>query len=584
MALAPSSSEAAALSQQGIANRAALGAEAAGAPQMVSAAIPNVDLKAAFSFPGPNPQNIASQNVRRAIDAIEQSLDSAQKTAWQNPALAKTSYFNQKSFGAIDDYINSLNMTQRRAIDPRVSAEIKTYFESGQKTVPLDALQSMRSAILDDAREAIRKGRSSDWFINNELAKKIASVMNDPKNIQFGDSTGQARKAWQDAVASTKSYYDTFRPDFMKKLVAETKGGSPVVPGNVVFDEMFKGSRAAQNFDEAYRVLGPQLHSEASTWVLGKLTDNGRDLVLRQSDVNRFMSNPNNAAIVAKIPGLDARIADLVVKSGESLQAAQLRNASNAFQTAVANDNPRILANFLAKNGAVLKSTLPPDGQRFIDSLQRSAKSLDVMSPGTAANKRTLEMLSNNSIGGILYGRALGRIPDVVGGELITYLLGKAAGISAPGAGAILGATGVGRQATSELSDKFTRMMFGPTKDETVALLQRAMRDPQLASVLMQKPNAANIDGVLDAIVKSSGAIARTGARAQPAFAEQTQEPRPLTIPGRKFGGRVMSAQHMVAAADRAKKAISGKTEALLKSSDETVAKALEIAKQNLEG
>jgi hypothetical protein len=40
----------------------------------------------------------------------------------------------------------------------------------------------------------------------------------------------------------------------------------------------------------------------------------------------------------------------------------------------------------------------------------------------------------------------------------------------------------------------------------------------------------------------------------------------------------------MVAAADRAKKAISGKTEALLKSSDETVAKALEIAKQNLEG
>jgi hypothetical protein len=54
--------------------------------------------------------------------------------------------------------------------------------------------------------------------------------------------------------------------------------------------------------------------------------------------------------------------------------------------------------------------------------------------------------------------------------------------------------------------------------------------------------------------------------------------------PQRKVGGRVMSAQHMVAAADRAKKAISGKTEALLKSSDETVAKALEIAKQNLEG
>jgi hypothetical protein len=65
---------------------------------------------------------------------------------------------------------------------------------------------------------------------------------------------------------------------------------------------------------------------------------------------------------------------------------------------------------------------------------------------------------------------------------------------------------------------------------------------------------------------------------------EILEEIERFTRPQRTGGGRVMSAQHMVAAADRAKKAISGKTEALLKSSDETVAKALEIAKQNLEG
>lgn len=52
----------------------------------------------------------------------------------------------------------------------------------------------------------------------------------------------------------------------------------------------------------------------------------------------------------------------------------------------------------------------------------------------------------------------------------------------------------------------------------------------------------------------------------------------------RKSGGRVMSAQHMLAAAERAKKDISGKTKVLLNSSDDHVAKALEIAKQNLEG
>lgn len=53
---------------------------------------------------------------------------------------------------------------------------------------------------------------------------------------------------------------------------------------------------------------------------------------------------------------------------------------------------------------------------------------------------------------------------------------------------------------------------------------------------------------------------------------------------GRKSGGRVMSASHMLAAAERAKKNISGKTKVLLNSSDDHVAKALEVAKQNLEG
>jgi hypothetical protein len=54
--------------------------------------------------------------------------------------------------------------------------------------------------------------------------------------------------------------------------------------------------------------------------------------------------------------------------------------------------------------------------------------------------------------------------------------------------------------------------------------------------------------------------------------------------PQRKSGGRVMTAGHMLAAAERAKKDISGKTKVLLNSSDDHVAKALEIAKQNLEG
>lgn len=581
-ALAPQSSEAAALAQQKEAGRMALGAEASQFPQVISGAIPTTDLAAAFNFPGRNPQNIASQNVRASVDALESSLDAAQKAAWANPLLQKTNYYTGKSVGSISDYIQNLNVTKRGAINPRVMEDLNGYLQSGGKTIPLDALQSIRSSVLDDAREAARKGRMTDWRVNTDLGNHIAKVMNDAKNVQFGDKTGQARKAWNDAVASTKSYYDTFRSDFMSKMVSDTKGGAPTIPGDVVFDTMLSGKNAVQNFDDIYKVMGPSIHSDASTWILGKLTDNGQKLVLDQKTVNKFMSNPTNAAVVGKIPGLQAQIDDLIIKTGESARETTLRNVNSLFQNMAMSDNPAKLSRFLDANGALLKSTLPPDGQKFLDSINRSAKIYDSIKPGAVASDQTLSKLTNNSIGGILYGRAIGRIPDVLGGEIITYLLGKAAGVSAPGAGALLGATGVGRQVTSDLSDKFTRILFGPTKEQTVDLLQRAMRDPELASILMQKPTASNISGVLDGVLKSFEASGRTALRAQPIAAGELE--RFEQRQGRKAGGRVMSAQHMLAAAERAKKEISGGTQALLKSSDENIAKALEIAKQNLEG
>ncbi len=99
-------------------------------------------------------------------------------------------------------------------------------------------------------------------------------------------------------------------------------------------------------------------------------------------------------------------------------------------------------------------------------------------------------------------------------------------------------------------------------------------------------PAAAGARLAPEIIQEAQEGVAQQKTPAKPRMSDREilEEIERFTRPQRKAGGRVMSAQHMVAAADRAKKAISGKTEALLKSSDETVAKALEIAKQNLEG
>jgi hypothetical protein len=60
----------------------------------------------------------------------------------------------------------------------------------------------------------------------------------------------------------------------------------------------------------------------------------------------------------------------------------------------------------------------------------------------------------------------------------------------------------------------------------------------------------------------------------------------PLPRQGRKKGGRVMamSGQQLIAALEKAKREVNNQTKVLLNSSDETVARALEIANRNIEG
>jgi hypothetical protein len=61
------------------------------------------------------------------------------------------------------------------------------------------------------------------------------------------------------------------------------------------------------------------------------------------------------------------------------------------------------------------------------------------------------------------------------------------------------------------------------------------------------------------------------------------QAPKPLTIrPGRKSGGRV--SDRLIAEVGRAKKNIDSGTEKLLNVDDERIARALQVANQNLEG
>jgi hypothetical protein len=165
-----------------------------------------------------------------------------------------------------------------------------------------------------------------------------------------------------------------------------------------------------------------------------------------------------------------------------------------------------------------------------------------------------------------------------VSGLLLNPTVGGLAGASMAGIGA---ARRLALNAEERaIVGRINRILASNDPDQIARLSRMAERNKNVNSVLNKYKAVMTQD------------LARLAVQAGPSVERALEPPesssstgRPINIPiARKSGGRVMSAQHMVAAADRAKKAISGKTEALLKSSDETVAKALEIAKQNLEG
>jgi len=83
-----------------------------------------------------------------------------------------------------------------------------------------------------------------------------------------------------------------------------------------------------------------------------------------------------------------------------------------------------------------------------------------------------------------------------------------------------------------------------------------------------------------------TGEVLGTTARILPGQLSRTQNEELMESirEPRKSGGRVISADHLVAEVDRAKKRINSETEALLETPDNHVAHALEVANRHLEG
>jgi len=564
---AEQSPEVQALRAQEEVSQEALGAGAAKSSEAASKAVENaqVNVPDSFGITGVNPQGDASINVRSMADALEKKLGEVSSNAWQNPALKSAGLYKNKSLQPLMDYVSNLTEAKRQTFPNSLTNIINRLQNLPGSQIDFTELQDLRSAALRAARKSYASPEPMDSASVYGLADKIGEIMSNPDNVRFGNVRGEI-EAWNEARAATKQYHDTFGDNFLGNIA-----GNPNLSPELTLDKIYNGQGGVNNLRTLRATFGDAADKDIQDWMIGKLTKNGSKFDIKPTDVERFVADPKNAAIIAEVPNLPDRLMNVAYRANENEAQGMMRQFSDRFSDVINKNNPKALAEFLDRNSDMVQKVFTdPTQKQFVSALGDSARALQKIRPSQAVDTKTLQNLADNRMFTILYGRATGAISDAVAGELLGQVAEHTLNIAgSPTVGAVAGALGYGKGLTSKITDLMNGIVFGGTRDQAVKILQQAASDPELMTALLNRPNPNGYASLSSALQKIS---AKT---ALPATEIQTREQR-------ASGGSVIDkkADALVNETMRNKKLYSDHTEHMLSMPDDAIVQALNIAKQ----
>jgi len=523
-----------------------------------------VNVPDSFGITGVNPQGDASINVRSMVDALEKRLANESNQAWKSPALESAGLYKNKSLQPLFNYLNKLTEAKIQTFPSSLVSILKRLDALPGSQIPFQELQDLRSAALRAARKSGVSPEPMDAPTIYGFANTIADVMSNPENVRFGNVRGEI-EAWNKARDATKQYHDTFGDNFLGNIA-----DNPNVSPELTLDKLYSGASGINNLRNLRETFGDAADKDVQDWMIGKLTKNGSKFDVTPRDVQNFVADPKNAAMIAEVPGLPDRLMNVAYRANESVEQGMMRQFSDRFSDVVNKNNPKALAEFLDRNlDMVEKVFTDPTQKQFISALGDSARALQKIRPSQAVDTKTLENLADNRMFTILYGRASGAISDAVAGELLGQVAQHTLNIAgSPTVGAVAGALGYGKGLTSKITDFMSQIVFGGTKEEAVKILQRAASDPELMSALLNRPDPNGFSDLFNAMQK-------IGAKATlPAVEEQNRQPR-------KDGGSVIDkkANALVNESMRNQKLLANHTEQMLSMPDDAIVQALHVAK-----
>jgi hypothetical protein len=388
--------------------------------------------------------------------------------------------------------------------------------------------------------------------------------MSNPENIRFGNARGEI-EAWNKAREATRQYHETFGDNFLGNIAA-----NPNLSPELTLDKIYSGAGGINNLKTLRATFGESADKDIQDWMVGKLTKNGSKFDVSPKDVDTFVADPKNAAIISEVPGLPDRLMNVAYRANESQAQGMMRQFSDRFADVVNKNNPKALADFLDRHADMVEKVFTdPSQKQFVAALGDSARALQKIKPSQAVDTKTLENLADNRLFTILYGRASGAISDAVAGQLLGQVAEHTLNIAgSPTVGAVAGALGFGKNLTSKITDLMGQVVFGGTKEQAIKILQQAAADPTLMTALLNRPNANGLAALADA-------LGATAAKATiPTIEQQSREQR-------ASGGSVIqkAADKLIGESMRNQKLLANHTEQMLAMPDDAIVQALKVAK-----
>jgi len=520
------------------------------------------DLQSQYGLSGTAPRTMASSEARQIFTTMEEAASDNVKTLWESPSLKNVSMYRNKSIDAVDNYIKGLSPSERQKIPKDVMDVINEIKTSDSRDIPLDHIQKLRSQVLGAGREAFVKGDNFSGMVNNQLGKQLADILNNEKNIVFGDKASTVRNAWKNAVDATRDYHEVYNTGFLRDLNKEV-GGAEKVALDATFQKMLTGANSRQNVEQLQKATNGAINDHLANYLVADMTGDGTKIIKPQ-EVDRWLAKSNNNALVDKVPGLRDRIN--AIKQSSSAQ-----QLSDNFAAASASPE-KLVKLFDNARKEINEHVRTPADIEYFNMLENSARAIAKIPPSGVANLSAINKLAENKTSDLLYGVATGRIARNIAGYGLTKGAEAITGIPV-GSGlellssGVLGNTPIGNLGINQFTEA---LLSGSVRQKAMDLLQQSRTNPELRRQLMESPSVESLASLFGA---NQARVSATGAK-------EGVESRQ----GRATGGSVLDhhyeADRLVNMADKAKRGLGEETKVILNQPDDAVVHALEIAKR----